>query len=133
MDTEFTCIKMVLGTKECGRMTYNMDREKKFGRIAQCTKVIITKEKNMGKAFTFGKMAQATMEIGLRTESKARESINGKMDEHMMECGKIIICMEKEPIPGQTAEDTKVNTKWTRNMGLESTSGLTVVYMKATG
>jgi len=78
-------------------------------------------------------MAPDTTETGLKTESKDLENTNGKTAGATQVSGKTIICTEKEFTLGPTAEDTKVNTKWTKSTGTECISGLMVESMRATG
>jgi hypothetical protein len=55
------------------------------------------------------------------------------MAELMKALGKIIICMDKEFIHGVMVGNTKGSIIWTRNMAMESTTGLMVEDMKDTG
>ena len=51
----------------------------------------------------------------------------------MKDPGRTITCMDRAPILGATVENTKVNTTWTRNMGMECITGLMVEGMKGSG
>ena len=69
----------------------------------------------------------------MKTESKDLENTNGKMAGATLASGKTIICTEKEFTPGLTAEDTKVNMKWTKSTDTECIFGLMAESMRATG
>ena len=61
-------IKMEQDMKENGKMIFNTVKEKKFGQIIQCMKVIIMKARNMAKDSIFGKMGRVTTVIGMKIE-----------------------------------------------------------------
>lgn len=133
MVTVSMSIRMVPAMKENGKMISNMDSEKKFGQITVNMRATTPKEKNTAKASTFGKMAPCTMETGVKIGSKDTENINGKTVVSISENGKIITCMERAFILGQTEDVMRVNTRWTRSTALACTSGPMAECTKATG
>merc|ERR1712007_178764 len=109
-DMECTFIKTEQGTKESGRTICSTAKEKKFGPITRCMRVIITKERSMEKDFTSGRTAG-----------------------HTLVSGRIITCTEKAFTLGPTAEDIKASMKWTKSMAMEFTSGRMAAFTKDTG
>ena len=61
----------------------------------------------MAMVFITGLIIVFFMEIGYRIKLMDLEYTNGTMEESMKDNGKIMICMEREHINGQTGECTK--------------------------
>lgn len=114
---------MVQGMKDTGRMIYNMDLERKSGQIIPGTKESIMKEKSTVEDAMFGLMVANTMVIGSKIGLKDMEHTLGLMEGSIPDPGKTIICMVTVYTLGKMVEDTRDITKWTKNMGLECTSG----------
>jgi hypothetical protein len=67
--TECTFTLMGLAMKACGKMIYNMDKERKHGLMDQFMKASIMRVRNTDLAFTVGTTALGTRENGLRIKS----------------------------------------------------------------
>jgi len=111
--------KMVLVTKENGKMIFNMDSVRKSGQTIVSMKVITLKAKSTVKDCTYGKMGRCITETGMKTVLKVMVSTNGKMAARTLESGKTTTCMEREFTLGLTEGDMMANMKWTRNMVME--------------
>ena len=128
-----TCTAMAHGTKATGKMTFNMEWEKKSGQITLCMRVCTMKVKSTARAFMYGLTGRPTMEPGFKTGSKARALTLGTTEEGTLVSGKIITCTASAFTPGKTAGSTKARTNTTRKTGMASTPGLMGGGTKATG
>lgn len=100
---ESISIKMeppMLGT---GKMTYNRDREKRFGLRAHGTRVIMLKARNSASASTPGPTALFTKDIGEITKSMASANTFGKTADGTTATGRTTICQAMASTSTQTA------------------------------
>ncbi len=100
-------IKMVLLTKEIGKMIFSMVMEQRNGQRIHFTKVILDQDKKKVKVCINGQMDQHILDNGKRIKYMASVNIIGQMVDSMKGNGKIIICMAKVYIFGKTAENIK--------------------------
>ena len=90
----------MLGT---GKMTYNRDREKRFGLRAHGTRVIMLKARNSASASTPGPTALFTKDIGEITKSMASVNTFGKTADGTTATGRTTICQAMASTSTQTA------------------------------
>lgn len=105
--------------KEIGKMINRMVKAKKPGPMAQHTKAAIREELSTARAIISGQTKASITATGKITPSAVLVSTSGLMVADMKELGEIIICMGKVFIPGETVENTMVNIRMIRSMGME--------------
>lgn len=87
MDMENTLKKMVLFSKELGRMISNMEKELKFGEIRQNMREIILKGKNMVKDFSHFLMAVSIKVLSKIISLMEKVLLDGRVAKSMLESG----------------------------------------------
>jgi hypothetical protein len=133
MAMEYTLMLTELNMRDIGKMIFNMAMELKHGQMDQGMRDIIRKAKSMVKEHISGLMDHDMWETGSTIRSMVKEYTHGWMVEHMRDLGKITICTDKVTIVGVMDVNTKVNTTWTRNMGMGFTTGQMAGDTKGTG
>ena len=73
----FTCMLMGLSMKDCGEMTFNMEKELKLGQMALNTMVTMPLAASTGSALTNGTTSPNMRVNGKRTRSPASASTPG--------------------------------------------------------
>ena len=124
---------MELDTKDNGRKTCSMVKEKKRGLMALSMKGSIISGRSMGEAHTIGMMDQCMTETGRRTKLRDWGHTNGWMEDSIRELGLTTIWMVLVSTNGQTEDRMKESILMTRSMDLEYTLGLTLDSILAGG
>mmetsp|Transcript_42672 Transcript_42672/g.30779 ORF Transcript_42672/g.30779 Transcript_42672/m.30779 type:complete len:211 (+) Transcript_42672:339-971(+) len=131
--TVFTLTSMELNTKVIGRMTCNMERVKRSGKMDQAMKVHTKKDSNMDQVNTNGTTDLDMMVSGPIIKSTVMEFIFGLMADDMKDIGRIIIWMVAVYTPGKTDVATKVNIRTIRSTASVFTHGQTADSIMACG
>ena len=72
---------MGLGMRVSGSMTYNMDKDVKYGRLGAVTKELMLRDRSMAAENTYGKTIAAMRANGTGTKLVDTASIYGRTDE----------------------------------------------------
>ena len=121
-------LKTALNTKDIGKMTCNMVKERSVLQTVP-TQAHSMKVKNMGMERILGWMVMYMKESGKIIKYTAKELLSGQTVESMKDNGKMVKWMELELLRGQTVESMKESIKMIQNMVRELLHGKTVASM----
>ena len=124
---------MELFMKVNGLMIFNMEKEKKAGKMVLFSKVCTTKARNTEQDTTAGTMEVNILVTGTRIKSMDSEPTVGQMEDNIKAIGSKITWKTWVFILGQTVDATWVNIKMTRNTDMVFTSGQMAACTQANG
>lgn len=113
MGMVFTCMQMVQGMKENGKRINSTERVLRDGLTALSTMGNTLKVKSTVEVHSNGATTLCSLVNSRTTILKVMEPINGTMAENTMEIGRIIRCMGKVCLHGQTDENIQGHIKKT--------------------
>lgn len=111
MGMVFTCMQMVQGMKENGKRINSMERVLRDGLMELSMMENTLKAKSTVEVHSNGATTLCSLANSRTTILKVMEPINGTMAENTTETGKIIKCMEKVFLHGQTDENIQGHIK----------------------
>ncbi len=110
MDSEGTCILMVLNTKATGKKTNSMVMEERFGLMVPPSRETTWMVESKVRELLLGLMKVPTLETLMRITYTVRESTNGPMVVSIKVLGLTTRCTGTVCSHGLMAADTKEST-----------------------